>query len=799
MNLRDFRIGWRLLLQQPAYSAVVIGGLAIGFAACFLLFGYVSYCFNYDSHVPEPERVHLVKQRANFFPSPGWQARSFLSLRDMVQASGMADEASIAFDLKRTLRNGDRLREFTLLAVDPGIQTILGIHPVQGDLRAALTIPDGLALTVSAARQLFGHEAVLGRIVTTGAMSLQVRALLPDPPTNSTQDYTVLVGTGSSAWPDAERRRAFEHGGTSRIYVRLASGAKVSALAAYLQQAYNASPQAASFRNGPLGQGLNGRAVADIDLLPLRAAYFDPDLARPGGEQTNHGQISEVIGLSAMGVLILLLGTINYVNLTSVRTLARQREIGIRKLLGVTAPRLARQFLAESVLVSLLSAFAGMLLAWLLLPVFSDLVNRRLEGVFTPGHCAAALSFAVLTGVCAGAYPASLALRALPAAALAARGNSDTIAGLWLRRLLTVVQFASAMALSAAALAVGWQTYYAMHAKPGFDTDAMRVIRLPNHAAATPQASAFLDALRRLPGIEGVAAVSEPPGQDDMSMSSVELPDGRQLMLESKQVTAEFFPLHGLKPRYGRLFDPAIDTDDSGRGDATVLNEQAARELGYAAPQDAVGKRPARGMLVIGIAPDLRFHSLHQEVDSIVYTLARPSVVTLRSHESTVAIHELIAPLWRRFYPNDVLEVVSEQSIIEARYAADSRLTRILAIGSLVAISLSGFGIYVLSAYRVQRNRREIVMRKLFGAGPFDIARMMIREFSLLVGAGAAIGLPLAAIATDRYLAGYVERAPIGQWTLAAALAAALLVALLATARHTATAMRMRPAAALHD
>jgi cell division protein FtsX len=797
MNLRDFRIGWRLLLQQPAYSAVVIGGLSVGFAACFLLFGFVEFCLNYDSSVPDNDRVVVVKQRINVFPRPEWQAWAFLPLRDVALASGMVAEASIAKPIDTPLRAGNALLAVNLQVVDPAFRTMFGVATLDGDLNAALTQPDGIALTRAGAQKLFGNGPVLGQTVKIDGTVLQVRALLADPPANSSQLYEALIGTGSSAWQ--ERETAISKWGRGVVYMKLKPGASMSTLAALLQEASEKSPLNQRVKNGPMGKGLNGRNVADVALLPLRDAYFDEDLLNSRAAE-QHGQRSSVFGLAAGGLLILLLAAINYINLATVRTLRRQREIGIRKLLGASAPRLARQFLSEAALTTLLSAVAGLMLAWLLLPVFSDLVNRPLTGMFTPLRCAMALAFGLLIGVLAGAYPAWLAQHALPGPALAGRGNSETAAGLWVRRVLTVLQFSSAMALSATALAVSWQTYFASHASPGFDPANLLVLDLPGDEVGRPAAAAFIEQLKRMPRVEGVSAISEAVGRDGMKLiNTIATKDGNEIPLEAKFVSPNWFDVNRLHAEYGRLFNPAHDPNDDKDLDGVVVNAAAALALGYATPQAAVGQVLPGGAQIVGIAPDIRFHGLRNPSKAILYRSRPASVLTIRTSDSLDTAFSEIEPLWRRQFPNAIMEMKTQQSVLAERYATDARLTRILAVTSLTAIALAAFGIYVLSAYSVQRSRREIVMRKLHGAGRIDIALMMGREFSTLVGAGALVGLPLAAVAIQRYLASYTDRAPIGGWTLAAALLLAALVALLATTRHTLTALRMSPALALRD
>ncbi|NYE63077.1 cell division protein FtsX [Duganella sp. 1224] len=794
MSLRDFRIGWRLLLQQPGYSLVVTGGLAIGFAACFLLFGFVQFCLNYNSSVPDIGRVFLVKQRINVFPRPEWQAMAFLPLRDVALASGMVEEASIAKPIETPLRVGSALHGVNLQVVDPAFRSLFAVATLEGDLQAALTQADGIALTVTGARKLFGGMPALGRAVDIGGITLQVRALLRDPAANSTQLYEALVGPDSSAW--SERATAMSQWVRGGLYLKLKPGASVPALTALLQQASDDSPL--SQQMGSIAAGVrHGVHVTDIGLLPLGDAYFDDDLAASRtGEQ--YGRRASVYGLLAGGLLILALATINYVNLATVRTLRRQREIGIRKLLGVSAWRLTRQFLSEAMLTALLAASAGLLLAWLLLPMFSDLVNRPLEGIFTLRACMLALALAALTGVCAGAYPAWLAHRALPGPSLAGRGNSETAGGWWGRRVLTVLQFASAMALSATAIAVAWQTWYASHASPGFDPANLLVLILPSYGQNKPLDQSFIAQLRRLPQIEGVATISEAVGRDGAkNINRIRGKDGTDVPMEAKYVSADWFQVHRLRPEFGVAFDPQRDGIEGQEVSKAMVNAAGALALGYATPQEAVGKFLKADYQIIGIAPDVRFQGVRAPSRAVIYFVRPASVLSIRVRGSVAAAYDAIAPLWQRHFPDDVLELKTQQAVLAERYAGDARLIRILVAASAIAVALAGFGIYVLSAYSVQRRRREIVLRKLHGARRGDIALMMAREFAALVGAGAALGLPLAWLAIQRYLASYAEHAPLGAWPLAAALALAVLIALLATARHTLAALRISPALAL--
>ena len=798
---KDFRIGWRQLVQEPGYSAVTVLGLAIACAACFLLLGFVTYCLNYNSHVPDGERVYVVKQRINFFPRPDWNTRAMLSLRDTALASGVVEQASKAQQIQHPLRAGSELHAVRMYAVDPDFGAIFGIQPLSGDLRAALTRPDGLALTRETALRLFGHTGVLGKTVGAGDELLQVLAVIPDLPANTTVRWEALGGPLSRALKLEDRTLHPAGQMRGQLFLKLRHGADPARLDALLQEAVEASPMNEPMRTGAMGRSLTGPGI-EVRLAALPDAYFDPDLAS-GRDKRNYGQRDSTLALAGVALLILALAMTNWINLATVRTLRRQREIGMRKVLGASAARVAAQFLAESGLVALLATVAGIVLAWLLLPVFADLVDRKLEGFFTPTRLALAMLLGLLAGLAAGAWPAWTALRVRAATVLAGRdSNSETVGNLWLRRTLTVLQFATAMALAGVTVAVGWQTWYATHADPGFDPRGLTLLDMP--LAKNEQVAGFARAVARVPGVEGAAISAEAIGRDGNKITgNFDLRSGGEMRMEVKRASPEFFDLYRIRPVAGRLFSAQRDQPTAR---VVVLNMAAVRALGYRTAEEAVGKMPfapgpnGSDMLVVGVAPDVRHQSLRERPGPILYMVTdADGVVTLRSQLDQQALAQAIGPVWRQYFPNGKLYMKSAASVFGDSYRQDLRMVKILGSASLVALALAAFGIYVLSAYTVQRSRREIVIRKLYGASNGAIARRLGREFGLTVAVAGLIGLPAAALAIRYYLDGFAEHAPLGAWPLAAAVALALLAAIGATAKHTAAAIRMSPVQALRS
>lgn len=796
MMLRDFRIGWRLLLRQPLNTAVELLGLAAGFAVCFVLLAFVQYSFSYDRDVPQREQVYVIKHRLNFIPQPQWMEYTPFALRGVALQSGLPLQVSAWWPSQAALNQGGAVRMVDITAVDPAFEQIAGLHAVEGELRQALTQPDGVALTRRAALQWFGSTSAVGRSAVVNGQALQVRAILPDRPSSSTMQFGALVGVGSVLWNEQQRQQVLSNwmGINGRIYVK--TSAAPQTLQGALQNAVDAAPWA-SLATPEMKAALGQRKMVDIALGPLADAYFDRSVANTMGSGPR-GDMRMVLALGAAGLLILLLAVVNYINLATVRAVRRQREIAVRRVMGATTRQLLTQFMAEAMLLSSAAAALGVLLAWLLLPLAADLLQRPLEGMLTPAAVAGCLVFGALVGAAAGLYPGWLA-RGVDMRATLAQRSGETTGGAWLRRVLTAVQFSTAIGMGSVALAMLWQTQFAAEASPGFDPSPLLVIDLPI-ALDQPPADALRDALAQLPGVAAVTDSRNVPGRDDHTGTrgsmTVQRVDGSSVAMSIQFVGADFFKVYGVPALAGRTFDTR---EKPGGEQSVVINPAAVPALGFASAQQAVGQRINGTQLrVAGVVPDLRWDTLRDPVRPLMYQLSRDSgLFTLRLNGARADVEPAIAAVWQRYFPAQPAVLRGAASYYALAYADDVRLAHLLACATLVVLVLAAFGIYVLAAHSVQQRSREIVLRKLHGAGRSAIAALIGREFLLLVAAAALIALPPAWLAIARYLAPFAERSPLGAWAPPAALALALLVVAAATARHTCAAMRMAPVQAL--
>jgi putative ABC transport system permease protein len=788
MRLRNLKLAWRLLAREPVYSAVAVLGLAVALAACFLLFGLVRYAWTHNAAIRDADRIHVVKERRNLLPRPDWGESAPPPLLQLATSSGLAQEGTSAKPFQLAARIGERLVQVTLAVAAPNYVRFFGVRVLAGDADAALARPDALVVSRAEALRLFGTTDALGKVMSIDGAPFVVRAVIADMPPNTSPEFDLLLGEGRHGWDrePADKRAAWSR--RARLYLRTVPGADPVALQQALEQAVAVerdSVFSAAFTAG------HPKPYTSIAVTPLSKVYFDPDLLSSRASQ-RYGSPTAIAGLAGLGVLILLLAAINYVNLAAVRTAARRREIAVRKSLGVSGAGLAAQFLAESLLVGAGATLIGAMLAWLALPLFSELVGRPLASSYGAAGWTVLAALGLGTGLLSGLYPAWLAVRVPASTALGGRAV-DTADGQRMRRVLTVVQFAAAIGLVSAGLAVWWQARYASQADPGFDPRPQLVLALPGEPASAA-VHAFKTALARLPGVDGVAAMEEAVGRDgNKSVILIDRPGRESVPLELKDVGANFFEVFGLRPLAGKLF--------SRRGeDGVVLNARAALALGYATPEAAVDQVIQGNSRVIGIAPDVRYHSLREKPSAIMYRLdEEQGVLTVRTRGSLPEARAAIEALWGRHFPNDMPDIETASSVFAANYAEDLRQAQLLALASAVATALACFGIYVLSSYTIRRRAREFVLRKLHGATPRHIGLLVAREWLALLALGCLLALGPAWLWTERYLATFVERAPMGWWPLAIACAGVGLVALAGCARQAVAAMRVSPALALRD
>lgn len=797
MKFKDLRVSWRQIVAEPAYSIVVIFGLAIAIAAAYLIALLLQDRWLPDPTVPAPQQVVRVEFKGNI---PGrdddWFDLAPFPLRDaLIENKAPVTHAARVTGGESTLRAGDRLIRSTILFADPEIVPIFGLKPLQGDLSAALTKPDTIALTSKTAERVFGRGAeVLGQRVRLSGRDFTVAAIVPNAAANRELEYDAIVSFLSPASGTAAQLGAWYMVG-GRVYARMADGATTAQLSGLLQDIFDRSP---GTRETPPDWSANGRKAGFARAVSLTRIPFE------GAGQQTHLMLYSA--LSVVAAAMLGLAAINYVNLSSVRTLRRQREIAIRKSLGASPLRLAAQFIAESSLVAVLAGMVGLLLAWLLAPAMADLLEVQFAAqIFAPAQLVSLFVGCLFLGTLTGMYPTRVALSVHCAPALQGRKQSEGTGGRRLRRAMTVLQFGVALVLSGVAVVVVWQSHYVTGLDMGFKTTNLLALNMPD--SATPeQFRGIQDSLRSNSAVQAVSASDTVPGSNPIGMVNPFSNGPTKVSMRMSSVDMHFFDVYqvpllagdlkSIRPRDTAADPKAIDRP-------VVLDATAATSLGFASPQAAVGAslNGGRGSVrIVAVVGAIKQESARNIRQPQLFVLnGRPPTVLAVRGNNLGALRAAANEAWSRYLPDDVADIDDVTELLAKRYRQERNTGSLIVATSLIALLLAGFGVYALAAYTVRRAALEIVIRKLHGAGHRHIAALLIKEFAPLLGLAVLISLPLVWWLGQQYLAGFVERAPMGGWPLLAALVGTLLMTVLAGLRHGVAAMTMRPILALRD
>lgn len=806
------------LSRNRAYAAINILGLALGFAAVFLIALYVHDEYTWDSALPHADRTYRLSVLKTPSGAPSFYAGA--TTANVAAALKLEfPEVEVTARLTRglrTLRQGDVeiLPEYFHWA-DPDFFRMFPFAVVAGDIATALDRPDGLVLTRKMARQLFGRDDVIGRAVTLNRQqTVVVTAVIEDLPWN-THLKIDAVGSGLasfSAFADfaqIARNADLNQPEAAVTYVRLRPGASVEHLNAGMDRFVD--------RHYPnKTDSIRRSASIHYSLVSLPDLHFLPpsngDLQRPGDRQT-------VRGMALIGVLILIVAAGSFVSMMTARAGQRALEVGVRKSVGALPRQIVVQFLAECLLLSGFALVVALFAAWLILPAFNALLDRGIgfNFVHDPLLAGSVVVLWVSVAFAAGIYPALMLSRYRPVSVL--RGILSLPGGPGrLRQAMVALQFGTLMVLLVATITVERQTRFATEEQ--LRVPGEQVLVSPLSCAVSP---GLRDIVASLPGVMAASCASEWDlnGRNMVVMSS----DGSSVKLRAASVDVDHLRLLGIAPLVGRLHDRKHGedmtlergNDESQENPSIVINEAAARALGYANPADAVGQyrrwvrpgtsgpgprqrpdpRPSR---IIGVIPDFSLASIRERIAPTGYFVDPLMSIslylkldgaripeTLRAVEATYKT-ALGGVQFKRQFLNQVLADL---------YSDIRRQARLLAAFSAVALVVASLGLLGLAIFTAERRTHEIGVRKCMGASRADILRFLGWQFARPVLIAMVIAWPVAYFFMKRWLEGFAYHVDLGRTVFVLASVLALVIALVTVIGHAVMVSRARPAESL--
>jgi putative ABC transport system permease protein len=786
------RVALRNLWRHKGFSFLNIMGLTIGMSACFLVFLYVKFELSYDDFHSKGDRIYrIVTDIVN--PS------ETLKLGDAAPAMPVAAkrdfpeiDKQVRFDPGSILvRRGTlKIQEDNVAFADSTFFEIFDFPLLKGDPVTALREPHSVVVSETAAKKYFGSADPMGQhlLLTDQGTPSTVTGVMKDMPENSELKEDMLVSMYSGAGDSSRDQNWGGFGDFSYFLLKPNTNAHA------LEKKFPA------FLQNHVGKFMKENNQTYVYLLePLKDVYLK---STRGGTAT--GSLTNVYVFSIVGAFILLIAGINFVNLTTARSMERAREVGIRKVIGAERTQLTAQFLGESVILCLIAFVLSVGLCALLVPSFNSLAGKTIStGVFHhPGYIFTLLAIGVGIGLLAGIYPALVLSGFQPIVVLKGRfatGNK----GMLLRKGLVVSQFTISIGLIVATLLVGMQLNYMRHQELGFSKDQELVLDThgDNHG------DALKEELRRLPGVISVAMSSNTPGSGAMNAYSIIQNQRGEMQVCSPDlffVDFDYIPQYQMKLVAGRAFSRAFGADTT---QAMVLNEAAVRMLGYHKPQDAIGRdfsQWGRKGKIIGVVKDFHYQSLQQVIRPFSMRIQPGDCSLISVKVNPTDLKRTIAGIersWQSMIPNQPFSYLFVDDMFDRQYRSEDRFGRLFLYFAALAIFISCLGLLGLASYSTLQRTKEIGVRKVLGASVAGIVGLLSKEFLLLVGIAFVVATPVTFFLMKGWVDGFAYRININSawWIFAIGGLGAAVIAMLTISLQSIKAALTNPVKSLRS
>ncbi|MBE7177316.1 MAG: ABC transporter permease [Mucilaginibacter polytrichastri] len=767
----SFTIAWRYLSRNKVYSGINIAGLALGFAAFWLIALFVADELSYDRYHEKAGRIYRLVSHGRWdgggFDITGTSAQ----LGGMLKAAFPEVEQTVRIDPEgggQITRGDKRIKVDEIMMTDPGFFAVFTHHFLAGDSRTALQKPQSIVLTRDLAEQLFGNaEAALNQTVYfENKYPNQVTGVIDNVPGNSHFTFRALRSLPKEYTADLGNFSTY-------TYILLSDKADGRQFAAKLP----------AFVKKQLGE-VTAEMKYWLEAQPLTSIHLNSHLSYELG--TNRSS-TFIYVIGGVGLLVLLIAFINYANITTARASVRLREVAVRKVIGSERRHLIRLFLVESLLLVLIAVAVSALIVVLFMPVFNLITAKELEiwrfGIVP--SLLVLLVFSMLTSVIGGLYPALFlsGFRTIPA--LKNQMGDQHFSGLF-RRSLVVFQFVVTVVMIAVSIVIYSQLHFMQNKDLGFNKQQVLTFHLDKQELRAKLAG-LRSVLMQNPEVQAVASAGNPIGNNNIGMLdySVERNDAMDQAHPNLgfglTIDEDFIPAMQMRLAAGRNFSRETPTDSS---ESVIINEALARKAGW---KDAIGKRisfgPAKPVQVIGVVRDFHLYSLQHKIEPMIFQLPRKvndkdNVYVRIGRRDVRKTLAFIEQTFRRFDSESPFDYHFIDQNFKQQYQAEEKQGEVLLLFTGLTIGIACLGLFALITFTTEQRVKEIGIRKVLGATTAGLVRLLSADLIRLVCIALLIATPLAWLAMHRWLDGFAYRIGISWWMFAAAglLAVALAV-----------------------
>jgi putative ABC transport system permease protein len=800
-----FKIGWRNLTKQKMYSAIKVGGFAIGIAACLLIALFIKDELSYDTQYPEGDRIYRVVEVWDYKGDKGkgvwFQAPFANALKEdypEIEMAGRYNSSELFGAGSKQIRPADQNEntyEEGFVFVDQEFLQMLNLPMIFGNPAHCLDEPNTLVITQRKAEKYFPNENPIGKLVilNNDPKPYKIGGVIKDFPSNTHLQFDFLITLkGVEFW---QGEQTYWGATNYPTYIKLKSAADAAQLEKKMLRVIKKYMLPYWIKDGAAdADGL--AAATKFELQPIT----DIHLRSEGiSDPVQHGDIRFVWLFGAVAGFILVIACINFVNLSTAKSANRAKEVGLRKTVGSHRGNIISQFLTESLLYSFLSFAIGILLAWALLPYFNLLAAKSLIFPWKEWQLFPLIIIATVgVGIVAGIYPAFYLSSFMPVQVLkgnVSKGSKSSIT----RSSLVVFQFSTSIVLIIATFVIYRQVEYILTKKVGFDKD--QVLLIQGTDTLEKNITAFKSELLKLSQVKSASVSDYLPIKGTKRNGNGFWNEGKKTTDKSVgvqvwRVDHDYINTLGMKIVEGRNFSPDMRTDSS----AIIINQKMAKELGL---KDPIGKRIQNWQVfnVVGVVEDFHFESLRDKIEPLAFVLGdQASIVSVKVNTKDMAsVIESITGVWKKFSPNQPIRYTFLDESFARMYDDVQRMGRIFTTFAILAIVVACLGLFALSAFMVEQRSKEISIRLVLGASLNSIFNLLTLNFLKLVVISIVIAVPIAWYIMHKWLEDFTYRTEIKWDVFAVAGIMAIVIALLTISYQSIKAALANPVNSLKN
>ncbi len=764
-----FTTAIRYLSKNPVYAGINIFGLSIGLTCALLILIFINNELSYDRFHDKKDNIYRLvfelSTKGREIHTPQMVAAvgpdMVTEFPEVVSAVRFTQPEEGFFGYDESTFNIEKL-----CYSDSNLFRMFSFELLSGDPDNCLAAPYSLVITEDLARKIFGDENPIGKMLRwNNRDDLTVTGVMKMPPSNSHINFNALISM-STHYRDNKHRMNWSGGMQYYHYLELLPGADVEGLEGkfpdFMYEKINRQYEKA-------GVSISASLQRFTDI------HLSSDLV---GEMSASGSRSAIYLYAAIALFILFIACINFMNLTTALATKRAKEVGMRKVFGAGRSSLIRQFLGESVIMSLMGLLIALILVEILLPTYEQMVQRDLE-IYLWRNLDLIIGIPVLVifvGLLAGSYPAFYLSSFKPVAVLKGifRGGRGYTG---LRNSLVFFQFAISIILIISTLVIYVQLGYIQSMDVGYRKDDILILQFTSDSFKKKYPE-LKEKLAKFPDVVSTSAASEVPGAGFSSDGY--RPEGFEdvIMFNVVDVDYDFVNTLGLQVMEGRSFSKDFSTDQ----EAYMINEALAKQLGW---DDPVGKIINRDgdHVIIGLVKDFQFASVHEEIGSLVFTMKPHSGYNfLLVRFNTQNLSQLIAQIaraWNQVDPNEPFEYSFMDDIFDQVYRAEQQMSKMLLYVAILAILIACMGLFGLALYNTEQRTREIGVRKVYGSTATGVVKLLSGSFTPYVILANLLAWPVAYFILKKYMQMYAYKIGLPAWAFLVTALGVYLVAVL--------------------